>query len=99
MCESLRGWWRESFEDAVDFPVELANVSPNLADCRLAIGELLLHGSKATAETQGCAAHGQEHRRSNGDYGNDDGCGVRGGSPCRVATFRLCGSPTRRWRP
>ena len=48
---SLGRCWRESLQDAVDFPVQLA-------DIRLAVRQTMLHGSKATSESPGRTADG-----------------------------------------
>ena len=99
MCKSLRGWWRESFEDAVHLAVQLADVGSKLTDCRLALCEPLLDGTEATAETPSCTADCEDDHSPECDNADNDRCGVRGGAPCRVATFRFCGMPVRRWRP
>lgn len=94
----LRGWRRETLQDAVDFPVEFADMGSNFTDLRLAACKALFDGSQPTAEAPGRAADGKDDRCSDRDHGDDDGCGVRGGSPFWVATFRVCGLPVRRWQ-
>ena len=90
---SLGRGWRESLQDAVDFPVQLSNI-------RLAACQALFDGSQATSESPGRTADGKDQRSPYGNHGDDDGCGVRGGSPRRLAMRRLLGflaSRRRSW--
>ena len=93
---------RKSLQYAVDFPVQLTDVGPHVrsefADIRFAACQAVLNGSQATAESPSRAADSQDDRSPDRDHGDDDGGGIRGGSPRQVTTRRIRGLPIRRWR-